>query len=275
VVLAMNDVMFMLVFGGLVCVLLMAMVVPAPERAADNEADVHLQLLALGCLAIVLTGALALANRPTESIVFGAVAWLVVTPCVWLARAPQSATGWDELEEDDDDGGSPPPHSPSSPPAPDDVRAAGTGAGAPAARGEWIAAPAFAFGPAMSSAELALPAWALAAPVSGTARPWMPPRSSPAVGGATTGWAPPAPSLPVPAPATPRAALAASDRPRARRRVRGEHGDPLGAGVPVGRRRRRTLLGWMRRPRRDAPGCVSAQGTSRILPSLPPAANRS
>ena len=125
----MNDVMFMLVFGGLVCVLLTAMVVPAPERAAENEADIHLQLLALGCLAIVLTGALALANRPTESIVFGAVAWLVVTPCVWLARAPQQAAGWDELEEDDDGGGSPPPHSPSSPPVPDDVRADAGGAG--------------------------------------------------------------------------------------------------------------------------------------------------
>lgn len=266
----MNDVMFMLVFGGLVCVLLMAMVVPAPERPADNEADIHLQLLALGCLAIVLTGALALANRPTESIVFGAVAWLVVTPCVWLARAPQSAAGWDELEEDDDGGGSPPPHSPSSPPAPDEVRAAGTGAGAPAARGGWVAAPAFA---AMSSAEVALPAWALAAPASGTDRAWMPPRSSPSVGGATTGWAAPAPSLP--APVVPAAALAAAERPRARRRARGEHGDLLGARAPGDRRRRRTLLGWMRRPRRDAPGCVSAQGTSRILPSLPPAANRS
>jgi hypothetical protein len=275
VVLAMNDVMFMLVFGGLVCVLLTAMVVPAPERAAENEADIHLQLLALGCLAIVLTGALALANRPTESIVFGAVAWLVVTPCVWLARAPQQAAGWDELEEDDDGGGSPPPHSPSSPPVPDDVRADGAGGAAPTARGRWAAAPALT--PAMVSAELALPAWALAAPTTSATRAWMPPAPTPATGDVPTGWAPPAPALP--AAAAPATSVAAAHGPRARRRLRGEHSELLGAGAAdrhaCGRRRRRTLLAWLRHARRGAPACASAQGTSRILPSLPPAANRS
>ncbi len=114
----------MLVFGGLFVALLAtiaAMTVPAPRQPVEGEAGVNLTLLGVGSLATVLTGLLALGDMPVHSAVCGAIACLVVIPCLWLARAPlppEAADGWEE--DDDGGGGTPGPVWPSAPPAPGD-----------------------------------------------------------------------------------------------------------------------------------------------------------
>lgn len=120
----MTDPVYALLFTALVTALGTALLIPAPAGPAadddDDEARIQVALLGAGCAATVAMGILALAGRPAESTVCGAIAWLLVMPCVWLARAPRPAGEWGDEEEDDDGGGSPPPHAPSAPPAPDD-----------------------------------------------------------------------------------------------------------------------------------------------------------
>lgn len=115
--------LYAIVFSGLVLVLVAALLIPAPARPPANEAGAHLALLGLGSAAAIVTGVLALADRPVPSAICGAGAWLLAMPCVWMARAPRPADGsWHAQEDDDDDdgGGSPWPSRPSAPPAADD-----------------------------------------------------------------------------------------------------------------------------------------------------------
>jgi hypothetical protein len=148
--------------------LLVAMVLPAPTRAAGNEHGLQLALIGGGATAAIAMGVLALLDLSSASTISAVVACLFVAPCAWLARAPRPADGWLEDEEDDDDSGSPGPHHPAGPPVPDDdlpgVRPACTYT-APAA--PWAPAqPA----PAAATATLAAPAPpAPVAPVSATA----------------------------------------------------------------------------------------------------------
>jgi pyruvate/2-oxoglutarate dehydrogenase complex dihydrolipoamide acyltransferase (E2) component len=116
----MTDPSHVLIFAALVFALLTAMVLPPPAEPADDRAEGPLVLLGAGCVAVIAMGVLALLGQPAQSAVCGAIAWLLVMPCVWLARAPRPAGGWGDDAEDDDGGGSPPPHRPSAPPAPDD-----------------------------------------------------------------------------------------------------------------------------------------------------------
>ncbi|HUR84831.1 MAG TPA: hypothetical protein VMY78_05760 [Solirubrobacteraceae bacterium] len=115
---------YVLVFGGFFVALLAtvaAVTVPAPRRPVDAEAGVNLTLLGVGSLATIATGLLALGDLPVHSAVCGAIACLVVIPCLWLARAPLPPEGDGGWEADDDDGGGTPgPVWPSAPPAPDD-----------------------------------------------------------------------------------------------------------------------------------------------------------
>lgn len=143
---ALDGLVYTLVFTGLAVALLTAMIMPAPERVRANDAGVHLTLLAGGSLATVLTGLLALLDRPAGSAFCGAIAWLLVMPCVWLARAPRPAEEWGDESEDDDDGGSPWPRRPSAPPAPDDRLPGLRPSGALSARAAW--APPRAIAPA-------------------------------------------------------------------------------------------------------------------------------
>jgi hypothetical protein len=86
----------------------------------------HAALLCGACVATILTGAAALADLPVVvSAVCGTAAWLLVMPCVWLARAPRRQDGFGEEEDDSDDGGSPSPLWPSAPPAPGDLPGGG------------------------------------------------------------------------------------------------------------------------------------------------------
>jgi len=110
-----DDLVYAL-FLVLTLALLAALTLPAPARTFANEAGLHLWLLGSGCLATILTGTMALADQPLPAAIFGSVAWLLVMPCVWLARSPQEADGWFEEDEDEgDDDGSPSPHNPSAP----------------------------------------------------------------------------------------------------------------------------------------------------------------
>lgn len=146
---------YALIFSGLAVALLVAMLAPAPARPHDSEPDVPTGLLTVACLATLLMGSLALSDHHLAAVICGAVAWLVVVPCLWLARAPD---GWDD-EDEDDDGGSPRPASPFTPPAPDDRPPGLDPAGRAGAQGAWVATPAAAFTPA--TAEAPLPAWAM------------------------------------------------------------------------------------------------------------------
>ena len=112
--------MYALIFVGLAVALLVATLMPAPKQPTEDDADIGLALLAAGCVAALVMGLLAILGLPVATAAVGAVAWLLVMPCIWLARAPQPFDdGWYE-EDEDDGGGSPPPHAPSEPPAPDD-----------------------------------------------------------------------------------------------------------------------------------------------------------
>lgn len=109
------------VFSVLVVTLFAALVLPAPTRRGSVDSVVVAALLVAACLATVLTGAVALLDLPTPSVICGVIAWLLVVQCIWLARSPgaQDEGGWEE-EEDDDGGGTPGPTWPSAPPEPDD-----------------------------------------------------------------------------------------------------------------------------------------------------------
>lgn len=112
--------MYALIFVGLALALLVATLIPAPQHPVEEDAGVGLALLSAGCVAALAMGVLALLGLPVATAVVGAVAWLLVMPCIWLARGPQPLDdGWYE-EDEDDDGGSPSPHAPSAPPASDD-----------------------------------------------------------------------------------------------------------------------------------------------------------
>lgn len=107
--------------AALLCsVLLIALIIPAPTRPPRHEASVQLTLLGLGAALAILAGVYALAQLPVHSAGSGALAWLIVMPCLWLARAPRPAEGYgyENEEEDDDDGGEPEPHWPGAPPFP-------------------------------------------------------------------------------------------------------------------------------------------------------------
>lgn len=115
----MLDPVYVVVLTSLAVALLAVMLIPAPSRPPAAEAGIQLALLSLGCLTVIVMGAFALTDHHQESTICGAIAWLLVMPCVWLSRAPRPDGEWDE-DEDDDGGGSPLPQWPSDPSAPDD-----------------------------------------------------------------------------------------------------------------------------------------------------------
>jgi|GEM_PF-3303275 len=117
----MSDPVFGLIVVALLVTLLVAMLTPAPSQPVEDDARLGLGLIVGGCVAALAMGVLALAGLTSASAVMGAVAWLLVTPCVWMARAPRAAGGWYEEEDDDDDGGSPAPDAPAAPPVPSDT----------------------------------------------------------------------------------------------------------------------------------------------------------
>lgn len=137
----MVDPLYALIFVGPAVALLVATLMPAPESPAEDDAEVGLALLAAGCVAALVMGVLALLGLPVATAAVGAVAWLLVMPCIWLARAPQPL-GDDPYDEGDDDGnGSPPPRTPCTPPAPDDRLPGRQPATAAPARPAWTSAP--------------------------------------------------------------------------------------------------------------------------------------
>lgn len=135
---------YVLVAAGLALALLAAALLPPPARPAEEDAGIGLGLLAAGCVTALVMGVLALLGLPVATACLGAVAWLLVMPCVWLARAPRPLEeGWDpQIEDDDDDGGdSPSPRGPDAPAAGDEEQA-GAQAPAPApGRVGWTPAP--------------------------------------------------------------------------------------------------------------------------------------
>jgi hypothetical protein len=135
-----TDPVYALIITFLLAALVTAMVVPAPVRAADREDVIQLSLQGAACVAIILMGALAMSGHPAESTVSGALAWLIVMPCLWLSRAPGPNDGWYEEEDDEDGGGgSPPPRRRPDPPAPDDRLPGLAPPAMPAARAAWTA----------------------------------------------------------------------------------------------------------------------------------------
>ncbi len=115
----MLDPVYAIVLTSLALALLAVMLLPAPSRPPAAEAGIQLGLLSLGCLTVIVMGTFALTDHHEESTICGAIAWLLVMPCVWLSRAPRPDGEWEE-DEDDGGGGSPSPQWPSDPPAPDD-----------------------------------------------------------------------------------------------------------------------------------------------------------
>ena len=145
---------YLLVGAGLALALLVATLIPPPTRPAEDGAGLGSGLLTAGCITAVVMGILALLGLPVATAALGAVAWLLVMPCVWLARAPRPLEdGWHyETDEDDDDGGgSPRPSGPYAPPASGEQH---VGAQAPItalAPGPWM--PARRPAPVMATAE--------------------------------------------------------------------------------------------------------------------------
>jgi hypothetical protein len=125
--------------GALLCsALLIALIIPAPTRAPRHEVGLHLTLLGLGAALAILAGVYALAQLPVHSAGSGALAWLIVMPCLWLARGPRPAEGYGyEDEEEDDDGGELGPRWPGAPPFPGDNRPERARAGLAGARVAW------------------------------------------------------------------------------------------------------------------------------------------
>lgn len=116
----MVDPLYALIFVGLAVALLVATLIPAPERPTEDAAGIGLALLAAGCVAALAMGVPAILGLPVATAAVGAVAWLLVMPCIWLARAPQPLDDGPYEEDEDDGGGSLPPHAPPAPPVPDD-----------------------------------------------------------------------------------------------------------------------------------------------------------
>jgi len=115
-----TDPVFALIAVVLLLTLLVATLMPAPRHPAEDDAGLGFALIASAGAAALAMGIIALLGYPIASAVLGAVAWLLVTPCIWLARAPQQQGGWYDDEDDGDDGGSPSPDAPSAPPVPGD-----------------------------------------------------------------------------------------------------------------------------------------------------------
>jgi hypothetical protein len=265
---------YALIFTGLALALLVATLIPAPRHPTEEQAGLGLALLTTGCAAALAMGVVALLALPVASAVLGAIAWLLVMPCVWLARAPHPLDEWGD-EEQDDDGGSPSPDLPSAPPAPDDRLPGQHPSAAPAARVAWTpapqATPVIAPAARWTPAPQAMPVLATAARVRcllaeqenerllaaqrvarilATAPPAPPPVAAPAPPPVA---APPADETPAIAAALPAAGLPlhrpAQPRLRPAPRVRSEHGsiaDAL-AAVAHARTRRRTAEDTARR----------------------------
>ncbi len=85
----MLDPVYAIVLTSLALALLAVMLLPAPSRPPAAEAGIQLALLSLGCLTVIVMGAFALTHHHEESTICGAIAWLLVMPCVWLSRAPR------------------------------------------------------------------------------------------------------------------------------------------------------------------------------------------
>ncbi len=151
-----------------------AISVPAPRQTVDAEAGVNLTLLGVGSLMTILTGVLALANLPVHSAVCGALACLIVIPCLWLARAPLPPQDVEE-GDDDDGGGTPGPQWPSAPSAPDDdgLPVLAPPAAMPSASPAFAPAHSFTLPAAPSVARAATPATCGAEPAQ---RPRLRPR---------------------------------------------------------------------------------------------------
>ena len=148
---------YALIFAGLAAALLIAVLAPPPARASDTDPGIPTGLLVAACAATLLMGAFALSAHHLEAVICGAAAWLIVVPCLWLARA---GDGWED-EDEDEDGGSPRPAAPFTPPAPDDRLPGLDPSGRAGAPGAWVTAPAIALTPATATAEAPLPAWAM------------------------------------------------------------------------------------------------------------------
>ncbi|HWC26167.1 MAG TPA: hypothetical protein VG474_06245 [Solirubrobacteraceae bacterium] len=149
---------YALIFAVLAIALVAALVLPAPARPADDEDGLQLALFGAGGAALIAMGVLALLDQPAQSTVCGAIAWLLVVPGLWLARAPRATGDWDwgDEDEDDDGGGSPPPRHPLAPPAPDDGLPGLHPPAVPAASSAWTAAAQPA--PAVATASAPQPA---------------------------------------------------------------------------------------------------------------------
>jgi hypothetical protein len=139
-----TDPVYALIAVALGLALLAATLLPAPQHPAEDDAGIGLALLAAGCAAALAMGVLAILALPAESAVLGAIAWLLVMPCVWLARGPRPLEDWGDDEQDDDDGGSPSPDAPFAPPAPDGRPPALPPTRTPAAVATWTPAPQLA-----------------------------------------------------------------------------------------------------------------------------------
>jgi hypothetical protein len=211
------------VFLFLTLALLVALLAPPPARTPVSEAGIHVTLLCAGCVATILTGSLALADLAAPAAVCGVAAWLLVMPCVWLARAPRLDESSGEEEDEDDGGGSPRPLWPSAPPAPDDRPDGLRPTGSVSTGARWAPAPARA--PALVPTATAT---AAAAPVACSAQP------------------PAEPAVAAAAPATEPAGEPAQRRlRRPARPVRGDHRSIVhvqrAGGTHEGRRRRANL----------------------------------
>lgn len=97
----MSDPTYVMIFIGLGLALLAATTLPAPARPVRHEVSINMTLLATAVAATALMGALALSHLHVESVICGAIAWLIVMPCLWLARAPQPAEGWGGGDDED------------------------------------------------------------------------------------------------------------------------------------------------------------------------------
>lgn len=137
----MADPVYLLVSLGLALGLLIAATIPAPSRPAEEQPAVGLALIVVGSLTALAMGIVGLLGHAVAAIVLGAIAWVVVTPCIWLARAPQPLDDGPYEEDEDDDDGSPSPQAPSAPPAPDDPLPGLQPPVAAPARSAWTPAP--------------------------------------------------------------------------------------------------------------------------------------
>jgi len=251
--------------AALLCsVLLIALIIPAPTRAPRHEVGMQLTLLGLGAALAILAGVYALAQLPVHSAGSGALAWLIVMPCLWLARGPRPAEGYGyEDEEEDDDGGEPEPRRPGAPPFPGGSRPERARAGLAGAGMAWarptgrpltqahLPQHAIASHPAVASA--VVEASAGAAGSAGAAASAVAAASIPAAASAVVqASAPPAPESPIPTSDPAPASISASAEPAAAARrlkprprpARADHRSivHVRAAAPHSGRRRRASL---------------------------------